>query len=255
MADSPVHRYYEKYRQLRAMRDAGQMSPQQFLAEIQMLRWQDSNGVWWQISVEGALLSFDGRQWIPAQPPPAPAGGASAAPGMPPAAPPGARPATPGAPPGIPPAAPPGARPAPPTASAAPPGARPGTPGGSFRLTALAPLLPIIPAVLCGGSWFLYTSLRIEREGTEALDCVTPLIVGGLPVAFWLFKQPLDNLLSPLKPVILSIPWAVRLGIVLAVPIFLGFILNAFIFPEGYLGLNVSTFISVVVAGVLMRYR
>lgn len=220
MTDSVVHRYYEKYRQLRAMRDAGQMSPQQFLAEIQTLRWQDSNRVWWQISAEGALLFFDGRQWIPAQPPPAPAGSASPAlPGM-------------------------------------PPGARPAPPGGSFRLTALAPLLPIIPAVLCGGLWFFYTFLGLFKyEGLDGVDWVTPLIVGGLPVAFWMFRKPLDDLLLPLKPLIVAIPWAVRLGIVLAVPIFLGWALNALILRSGYLGLQVSTFISVVTAGVLMRYR
>lgn len=220
------------------MRDAGRMSPQQFLAEIQTLRWQDSNGVWWQISAEGALLYFDGRQWIPAQPPATPAASAP--------------PATLG----IPSAAPPGARPAPPAAPGMPPGARPIPPGGSSRPLALAPLLPIIPALLCGGSWFFYTFLGLFKyEGLRGVDWVTPLIVGGLPVAFWLFKKPLDDLLLPLKPVIVAIPWVVRLGIVLAVPIFMGWVLNAIIFNSGYLGLQMSAFISVVTAGVLMRYR
>lgn len=255
MADSLVHRYYEKYWQLRAMRDAGQMSPQQFLTEIQTLRWQDSTGVWWQISAEGALLSFDGRQWIPTQAPPTLAESASAAPGMPPPAPSGARPAPPMAP-AAPAGMPPGARPAPPTAPGMPPGARPGARGGSSRPLALAPLLPIIPALLCGGSWFFYTFLGLlKHEGLKGVDWATPLIVGGLPVAFWLFKKPLDDLLLPLKPVIVAIPWAVRLGIVVAVPIFMGWVLNALIFDYGYLGLQMSAFISVVTAGVLMRYR
>lgn len=236
--DPLAQRYYERYRQVRAMRDAGRVSPQQFLAEIQTLRWQDSNGVWWQISAEGALLSFDGHQWIPAQPPAMPAAGAfPTAPGMAPAT-------------------PPGVRPAPPAAPGMPPGARPIPPGGSSRPLALAPLLPIIPALLCGGSWFFYTFLGLFKyEGLRGVDWVTPLIVGGLPVAFWLFKKPLDDLLLPLKPVIVAIPWAVRLGIVLAVPIFMGWVLNAIIFDSGYLGLQMSAFISVVTAGVLMRYR
>ena len=236
MANSPVRYYYEKYRQLRALRDAGRMSPQQFFAEVQALRWQDSNQVWWQISAEGVLMYFDGRQWTPAQPPLAPTASVSpvplAAPGMPPAS-------APGAPPGM------------------PPGARSGMPAGSSRPIALAPLLPIIPAVLCGGSWFFYTFLGLfKSEGLSGVDWVTPLIVGGLPVVFWLFKKPLDDLLLPLKPVIVAIPWAVRLGIALAVPIFLGWVLSAVIFPlSGYQGVQVSTFISVVMAGVLMRYR
>ncbi len=230
MASSPVHRYYEKYRQLCAMRNAGQISPQQFLAELQTLRWQDSNQVWWQISAEGALLYFDGRQWMPAQPP-------AAVSGMP---------------------VPPGAQPAPAPRSAPPgiPGAPSAPRSSSFRLTALAPILPIIPAVLCGGSWFFYTFLGLfKAEGLRGVDWVTPLIVGGLPIFFWVFKKPLDDLLSPLRPAILSIPWAVRLGIVLSVPVFMGWVLNAVIFPWGYMGLQVSTFISVVTAGVLMRYR
>lgn len=254
--DSRAHHYYERYQQLRAMRDAGRMSPQQFLAELQTLRWQDSNGVWWQISAEGALLFFDGRQWIPAQPPAMPPASAlPATPGIPSAAPPGARPAPPTAP-GVPPGAPPGVKPAPPAAPGMPPGARPIPPGGSSRPLALAPLLPIIPALLCGGSWFFYTFLGLFKyEGLRGVDWVTPLIVGGLPVAFWLFKKPLDDLLLPLKPVIVAIPWVVRLGIVLAVPIFMGWVLNAIIFDSGYLGLQMSAFISVVTAGVLMRYR
>ncbi len=104
--------------------------------------------------------------------------------------------------------------------------------------------------------WFFYTFLGLFKyEGLRGVDWVTPLIVGGLPVAFWLFKKPLDDLLLPLKPVIVAIPWVVRLGIVLAVPIFMGWVLNAIIFNSGYLGLQMSAFISVVTAGVLMRYR
>ena len=67
--DEIVNQFQQRYQQLRTMRDAGQLSPQQFIAEVQKLCWQDSSSVWWSINTEGVFLHFDGQKWMPAQPP------------------------------------------------------------------------------------------------------------------------------------------------------------------------------------------
>jgi len=121
-------------------------------------------------------------------------------------------------------------------------------------LRALLPILPIAPAVLCGGLWFLYTFVGVfKREGFWGVDFITPMIVGGLPILFWILKKPLDQLLLPVKPLIQSVPKPVRLGICLAIPFFLGCGCSAVTY-SGYAALSVSAFISVMTAGLLLRY-
>lgn len=114
--------------------------------------------------------------------------------------------------------------------------------------------MAIIPALLCGGLWFLYTFIGVFKgEGLRGIDFLTPLIVGGLPILFWILKKPLDQLLLPLKPFIQSVPKPVRLGICLAIPVFLGCGCST-VSPSGYFALSVSAFISVMTAGLLLRY-
>jgi hypothetical protein len=85
------------------------------------------------------------------------------------------------------------------------------------------------------------------------IDFVTPLIVIGLPLLFWLFKKPIDKLLLPLKPTIQRVPKPLRLGIALAVPLLLSCGCST-LASSGYLALNVSTFVSVMTAAVLLRF-
>lgn len=47
-----------RYNELHAMSETGQLSQQQFIAEIQKLRWQDSRGIWWTIDPAGTLLDL-----------------------------------------------------------------------------------------------------------------------------------------------------------------------------------------------------
>jgi len=102
--------------------------------------------------------------------------------------------------------------------------------------------------------WFLYTFIGVFKyEGLDGIDFLTPMIVSGLPVLFWLFKKPLDRLMLPIKPLIQSAPKPLRLGICLAIPVFLGCGCSS-LTPSGYFALSVSAFISVIVAGVLMRF-
>lgn len=225
--NEPMTHFMQRYHQLCALRAAGQLHPQQFMAEVQQLRWQDARGDWWMIDPNGIVLRYDGQRWLPIQPQPA-----------------NPRPRSPATPP----------RPAPSPSPARPGSTTPTPVTTSALLRTLAPILPIAPAVLCGGLWFLYTFIGLlKAEGIGGVDWLTPLIVGGLPIMFWLFKKPLDQLLLPLKPHIQSVPKPVRLGICLAIPVFLGCGCSVLTYG-GYFALSVAAFISVMTAGLLMRY-
>jgi hypothetical protein len=220
--DEIFNQFQQRYQQLRAMRETGRLSPQQFIAELQNLRWQDGSQFWWTINPEGVFLRYDGQQWVPAQPPqPAP---------MPPdpvhAA--SFRPVQ------------------------APPKPRTAKSGRSLRT--FAPILAVILSLVCGGGWFLYTLIGAYRSGNIwGVDWITPLIVGGLPLLFLVFRKPIDKLLLPLKPIIQRVPKPLRLGIALAVPLLLSCGCST-LTSSGYLALNVSTFVSVMIAAVLLRF-
>lgn len=236
--DEILNQFQQRYQQLRAMRNAGQLNPQQFIAEVQKLRWQDSRQVWWGINTDGACLYYDGRQWMPAQ-------SSQVARGLPTHAP----EALP-----LPVLAPaqvwPPRSPLPFQAPPQPPTAR----SGCSSLVAASPILAIVPSLLCGSVWFLYTFLGVFRgENIAGIDFMTPLIVGGLPMLFWVFKKPIDRLLLPFKPAIQSFPRPSRMGIALAVPILLGCGCSL-LSTTGYSGLHVSSFVSVMTAAVLLRY-
>jgi hypothetical protein len=220
--DEIFNQFQQRYQQLRAMREAGQLSPQQFMAELQKLRWQDGSRAWWTINPQGVLLRYDGQQWVPAQPPqPAPMSlnPAPAASFRPVQAPP-----------------------------------KPRTAKSGRSLKKFAPMLAVVPSLVCGGLWFLYTLIGAYKSGSIwGIDCITPLIVGGLPLLFWVLKKPIDKLLLPLKPIVQRVPKPVRLGIALAVPLLLSCGCST-LASSGYLALNVSTFVSVMIAAVLLRF-
>jgi len=220
--DEIVSQFQQRYQQLRAMREAGRLSPQQFIAELQNLRWQDGNQFWWTINPDGVFLRFDGQQWVPAQP-----------------AQPAPMPAYP-----------------PPAVSFRPVQASPKAQTaktGRFLRT-MAPILAVILSLGCGGSWFLYTLIGAYKSGNIwGIDWITPLIVTGLPLLFLVFRKPIDKLLLPLKPIIQGVPKPLRLGIALAVPLLLGCGCST-LTSSGYLALNVSTFVSVMTAALLLRY-
>ena len=276
--------YLRRYHDLCATRDAGQISPQQFAAEIGRLRWRDGRGVWWMIDPAGTLLFYDGRSWVTPTPAPEPGhgpvsptaqGAGSGGPAAPVSSP--TRPPVPAA--GVSTSTSPSESASPPAATAAPvtapaipaaashaptvsteAGSRPasasshGTTDSRSLLRSVAPLLAVLPSLLCGALWFLYTFIGVFKyEGLDGIDFLTPMIVSGLPVLFWLFKKPLDRLMLPIKPLIQSAPKPLRLGICLAIPVFLGCGCSS-LTPSGYFALSVSAFISVIVAGVLMRF-
>jgi hypothetical protein len=223
--DGISNQFQQRYQQLCARREAGQLSPQQFMAEVQKLRWQDGSRVWWTINPQGDFLRFDGQKWIPAQP-------AQNSPNPPPV-----------------PAYAPAASPIP---IQAPP--KPTTAKSSRSMKKFTPILALIPSLVCGGLWFLYTFIGVFKSGSIwGIDCLTPLIVVGLPVLFLVLKKPLDKLLLPLKPSLQRVPKPLRMGIALAVPLLLSCGCSTLI-PSGYLALNASSFVSVMTAGVLLRF-
>jgi hypothetical protein len=220
--DEIFNHFQQRYQQLRGMLQAGQLSQQQFIAEVQNLRWQDANQYWWTITTEGIFLYYDGQQWVPAQQPqpaPMPSGPVPAASLRPVQA---------------------------PTKS---PAARSGRSWRSF-----GSIRALVLSLVGGGLWFLYTLVGAYRTGSIwGIDWVTPLVVGGLPLLFWVFRKPIDKLLLPLKPSLQRIPKPLRLGIALVVPLLLGCACST-LATSGYLALSVSTFVSVMFAAVLLRF-
>jgi hypothetical protein len=205
---NPFEDLKKRYKQLRSQYDRGEITPDQFLAEVQQLRTQDSTGTWWTInSQDGSFLRYDGSQWVPAKPPKIPRERASSK--------------------------------------------------SSFKLpdlpSSLRPLLPFAGLILstsCGVLWTLYTFLRVGQG--EAADCMTPFILGGLPIALWIFRKPIGVLLRPLEPIRSTIPRPVLLGAAFAVPVVLGVLLSSLTY-SGYGAMRLSAIISILAAYVLTR--
>jgi hypothetical protein len=218
------------YRRLLAQYNARQMPWEQFAAQVGQLRAQDPQGVWWTIDPRsGGWLRYDGRQWVSGQPHLSP-----------------------------PPKIPARRETGPPASSAVPIQAaqlarqRP-SPGGLRARVIATPILALVPAVACGGLWFLYTFLgTFKGEGLSGIDFITPIIIIGVPFLLWAFRKPVDSILRPLDPLIQPIPMPLRYGIVLGIPVLLG-CACAYINSYGYGSLRLSSFVSILAAAVLTR--
>lgn len=204
----PFNDLKKRYKELRSQYDDGKLSPDNFLAEVQQLRTQDSSGTWWTVdSKDGSFLRYDGSQWVPAQPPKPPK--------------------------------------------------KPVASKSTFKLpklpSNLRPLLPfagLIFSTSCGVIWTLYTYIRVGQG--EQADCMTPFILGGLPIALWIFRKPIGVFLRPLEPIRSTIPRPVLLGAAFAVPVVLG-VLFSTISTIGYGAMRFSAVISILTAYVLTR--
>jgi hypothetical protein len=212
-----------RYKDLRSQYDDGKLSPDHFLAEVQQLRTQDASGTWWAVnSKDGSFLRYDGSDWIPAKPLKAPK--VAAGPKKP------------------------FKLPAPKVAAG---------PKKPFKLpqlpSNLRPLLPFAGLILstsCGVLWTLYTFIRVGQG--EQADCMTPFILGGLPIALWIFRKPIGVLLRPLEPIRRTIPRPVLLGAAFAVPVVLGVLFSS-LTSYGYGAMRLSAIISILAAYVLSR--
>ncbi len=145
--------------------------------------------------------------------------------------------------------------------SAAAPAAKPASAGKTGPAFLQSPtfkkygaVIALAPSLICGTIWFLYTTIGLfKSEGIAGVDCITPLIIVGLPLLFLALKKPLDRLLNPVRPFIERFPRALRLGVTIAIPVLLSCGCSA-LQPSGYYALYVAAFVGVVIANLLMRY-
>ncbi len=199
MAQQPMtlNQMMQAYRQLTADFQARRMDKAAYSAALTRLRAKDSEGRWWSCAPDGSLLWYDGSRWLPGKPPSVSS---------------------------------PGVSPSQPPIQAAPAGAginraavqKTNPPLKGWRKIASTPLLAVLPGVVIGGIWFFYTLLQLALGGMNGVDFLTPVILTGVPLLLWLLRKPLDKLLLPLQKFQEKFPFALRLGIALAVPMLLG---------------------------------
>lgn len=276
--DYPIEQFLASYEQLKTQYKNRQISQEQFAETVKQMRGRDANGVYWAVDpYRDNYFRYDGQKWVadnsiktrqrvqPAQP---------------------VQPAPPVQPvQSIPQAATPQPSagtgqfvdvPAYPQAKAQPASEYKPAPqaqvreaqiyqqarpvAGQAKKSALTrksikgiPILALIPGLFCGGAWFLYTFIGVfKTEGLRGIDILTPAFIVLVPAAFWLFGKQIDKILKPLIPLIGPFPKPLRYGIILGVPVLLGCGCS-FISRSGYGLLNLSTLISALVAGILMR--
>ena len=86
----------------------------------------------------------------------------------------------------------------------------------------------------------------------EGLDFTTPLLMVGIPVALALFRPETDQLIAPLQPVRQSVPRFLLVGVALAVPYALGFVLYRLSFNQ-YELLHWNLALGILIPYVLLR--
>lgn len=219
-----------QYADLRARVQAGRLTQEQFFAAVAQLRVQDQRGVWWQLHPDGHWLFWDGQAWqtAPTQPAPTTA----------------RRPRKASA------RAPAQSRRTPAQSRQAPAGAR-----SSAARTPLAQrsqrwfdIVSILGGGAAGTLWYLYSSIRSEREGT---DIESSLIMALLPVAIVVLRGPLDRILALFDPLRRRIPRIILIGAGLAAP----FVVATLLYGEytEYPYLRISTVVGTLVSYLLIR--
>lgn len=193
MAQQPmtIDQMMQAHRQLTTDFQANRIDQARYAAGLTCLKALDAEKRWWSCTPDGTFVWFDGSRWIPGQPV-----------------------VNTKQPQGI----------------AAPPAAgashvatfKTNPPLKGWRKITATPILAILPGAVVGGIWFLYTLLQLIRGGMEGVDFLTPVILTGVPLLLWLLRKPLDSLLRPLQKFQASFPFALRLGVALAVPMLTG---------------------------------
>lgn len=186
-----LNQMLQAYQQLTADFQARRMDKASYSAALTRLMAMDSEKRWWSCTPEGSFVWYDGSRWIPGQPVVSPA--------QPPVQ------AAPAAAGGNPAAA-----------------LEKNSPLKGWRKIASMPILAILPGAVIGGIWFIYTLLQLGLGGLGGVDFLTPAILTGVPLLLWLLRKPVDKLLLPLQKFQGSFPFAIRLGVALAVPMLFG---------------------------------
>lgn len=217
-----LNQMMQAYQQLTSDFNARRMDKAAYSAALVRLQARDAEGRWWSCTPEGGFVWYDGSRWIPGQPVVSPA---QSPPLM--------------------------------VASTTTGGQQAAAliknpPVKGWRKLASSPILAILPGAVIGGIWFLFTLVRLILGGMEGVDILTPMILTGVPLLLWLLRKPLDKLLIPLQKFHKSFPYALRLGLALAVPMLLGCGCSA-IFRSGYSALHFTALISTLFGYFLLR--
>jgi hypothetical protein len=181
----------QTHQQLTADFQAKRMDKASYSAALNCLEALDAEKRWWSCTPEGGFVWYDGSRWIPGQPV---------------------------------------VRPAQPPVRAAPAAAggshvavlKPPPQLNGWQKIASTPILAVLPGAVIGGVWFLYTILQLILGGLGGVDFLTPAILTGVPLLLWMLRKPLGKLLLPLQKFRASFPFAIRLGMALALPMFFG---------------------------------
>ena len=109
--------------------------------------------------------------------------------------------------------------------------------------------IAIIMPLATAGIWFLWGALHPLSEG---VDCLTPLIMAGVPIGLILFQKQIDPLLVPIQPYRKHFPKAMLLGASLALPVVLGLVCST-ITVSGFGVIRLTLFASMLGAHILLR--
>jgi len=212
----------QRYQQLRAQVQANQINQDQFIQSVHQLQATDEAGNWWTIDPHtGGYLKYSGSDWESADPPAAPSKTGFSAQRQP--------------------------------AQLA--DDLPGPlKGRSCCLT--SPLMVGVMSFGAAGFWFLYSSVRAMNWSSftkyEGFDILTPLMMGGLPFGLRAFQRPIDKLLRPIYAITSSIPYPIRTGAALGIPVVLG-LLTSSVTTYGNGALRFTMLVSIVSGYILTR--
>jgi hypothetical protein len=217
----------QAYQQLTNDFNTRKIDEASYSVALAQLRAIDEEKRWWSCTPEGGFVWYDGKRWIPGQPPTFSHVGAN--PSQPAVQ---TTPITAGS-----------------TLVNAP---QKNTSSKGWRKITSMPVLAILPGAVVGGLWFLFTLFRLILSGERGVDILTPVILTGVPMVLWLLRKPLDKLLIPLQKFHKSFPYALRLGIALAVPMLTGCGCSA-IFTSGYTAMHFTALMSTLFGYLLLR--
>lgn len=222
-----INQMMQAYQQLTSDFNARKIDKATYSAALVQLRAIDEEKRWWSCTPEGGFVWYDGKRWVPGQPPTITS--ADTNPSQP------------------------AVQTAPFTAGSTQVNAsQKNTSSKGWRKIASTPLLAILPGAVVGGLWFLFTLIRLIVSGGRGVDILTPLILTGVPLVLWVLRKPLDKLLIPLQKFHKSFPYALRLGIAFAVPMLTGCGCST-IFTSGYTAMHFTALISTLFGYFLLR--
>lgn len=182
MTSLTLSQLHQRYEELYAQHQRGQLTYDQFIESAHQLQAQDAVGNWWTIDpVSGSYSTYKDGQWMTAQPPQQP-----------------------------------GERPRQVDLSTSAEIPRPLR--GAMRYLS-SPLAVGLMSFGAAGFWYIYTSLSPSSEGS---DLLTPLTIGGLPLLLRFFQGPMDRLLAPLFQLTNRVPRTMRTGAAFGLPMVLG---------------------------------